>query len=242
MAGPDVTDTPHDTLPFRVEAAEFLGPDVIRLILAPADARPLRYRAGQYVDIAAPGGVRRSLSIANAPGQREVLELHIRRVGGGAFSDFVFNRLQPGTVLPVSGPYGGFFLREGSQRPVILLAGGTGFAPIKGLVEQALAGDIDRPVHLYWGARTRHDLYLHDLARSWSDRPNFHYVPVLSDDAHEPRWPGRHGLVHQAVIEDFPALGDYEVYANGPPAMIAAARRALVHHGLPERYFYSDAE
>lgn len=242
MMDPRLNDPADDTLPFRVETTEVLGPDVMRLFLSPARERRLRYRAGQYVQVAAPGGVRRSLSIANAPGPHEVLELHVRRVHGGAFSDFVFNRLQPGALLSVSGPYGGFFLREGSQRPVILLAGGTGFAPIKGIVEQALATDIDRPMHLYWGARTRHDLYLHELARSWSDAPDFHYIPVLSDDAHDPPWPGRHGLVHEAVLGDFPALDGYEVYANGPPGMIATARRALLAKGLPEKFFYSDVD
>lgn len=240
MGEPDTAAPPVKTLNYRVRTAEHLNPDVLRLFLSPADDRRLQHRAGQYVDVLLPGGIRRSFSIANAPGGGDI-ELHIRRVRGGEFSDFIFNHLQRGDTLQVRGPYGDFFLREHSRRPVILLAGGTGFAPIKGIIEHAFNAGFDRDIHLYWGARTRHDLYLHQLARSWSARPRFAYIPVLSDTGPDSGWRGRSGPVHQTVIEDFPDMGGYEVYANGPRPLITSAREVFVRHGLPQEYFYYDA-
>lgn len=232
--------TPSKTLTCCVEAVETLGRDVIRLILLPAHDQHLQHQAGQYLDIVLDGGVRRSFSIANAPDRGNFIELHIRYVSGGEFSDFLFNRLKVGDSLQVKGPYGGFFLREHSQRPVILLAGGTGFAPIKAIVEHLLSIGSRRPIHLYWGARTDRDLYMDRLARSWERQANFHYVPVCSDPPGENRWRGRCGFVHQAVLEDFADLRDFEVYANGPRVMITAAREAFLARGLPAEHFVHD--
>lgn len=237
----DLRQAPVKTLTCRVDGVEVLTRDVIRVFLVPVHNENFRHRAGQYVDIVLDDGVRRSFSIANAPHPGNDIELHIRHVSGGEFSDFVFNRMKIGDTLRVRGPYGDFFLREESRRPAILMAGGTGFAPIKGIIEHALRTGADRSMHLYWGARTNQDLYLHHLAQSWNRQPNFSYVPVLSEADQEPHWGGRNGFVHLAVLEDFPSLRDFEVYANGPRAMVTSARRAFVTHGLPERYFYYDA-
>lgn len=236
----DVTTAAAKTLMCRVEEVQNLTRDILRLYLIPEAGRQFRHRAGQYVDIVLHDGVRRSFSIANAPHMGNHIELHIRHVDGGEFSDYIFNQVAAGDSLEVVGPYGGFFLREDSRRPVIMLAGGTGFAPIKGLVEEILSAGVERPIHLYWGARTRGDLYLHELARSWSDYPDFHYVPVLSADDDD-GWEGRRGLVHQTVVEDHPDLHAFEVYANGPRAMIQSAREVFLRHGLPDRYYYFDA-
>jgi len=233
--------TPAKTLTCQVEAVESLGRDVIRLFLLPPDDRHLEHQAGQYIDIVLDDGVRRSFSIANAPDRGNLIELHIRYISGGEFSDFLFNRLKVGDHLQVRGPFGDFFLREPSHRPLILLAGGTGFAPIKGIVEHLLSIGSRRPIHLYWGARTSRDLYMHQLARSWAREANFHYVPVCSETPGETQWRGRHGLVHQAVLEDFTDLSGFEVYANGPRPMIASAREAFLAHGLSAAHFFHDA-
>ncbi len=241
MQKPHRLHAPTKTLTCHVEAVESLGRDVVRLFLAPPRDTPLQHQAGQYIDIVLDDGVRRSFSIANAPHRGNFIELHIRYVSGGEFSDFLFNRLKVGDALEVRGPYGQFFLREHSRRPVILLAGGTGFAPIKGIIEHLLSAGTRRPVYLYWGARTSRDLYLHQLAQSWGEEADFHYVPVCSEPTDDAHWPGRHGLVHQAVLEDFPDLSGFDVYANGPRIMITSAREAFLAHGLPEEHFFYDA-
>jgi CDP-4-dehydro-6-deoxyglucose reductase len=241
MNTPDATRPAAQSLACRVEKVEYLSRDVLRLYLVPQGGKHLRHRAGQYVDVVLHDGVRRSFSIANAPHKGNHIELHIRHVDGGEFSDYIFRRVKTGDALEVMGPYGSFFLRGKSRRPVILMAGGTGFAPIKGLVEEILSLGAKRTVHLYWGVRTREDLYLHALAQQWCAEPDFHYVPVLSDAADDTAWTGRRGLVHQAVVEDFPDLSDYEVYANGPRAMIQSAREVCLRHDLPEELFYFDA-
>lgn len=235
-----VTTPSAKTLMCRVEEVQYLSRDILRLFLIPAGDKHFRHRAGQYVDVVLHDGVRRSFSIANAPHVGNHIELHIRHVDGGEFSDYIFNRVGAGDSLEVVGPYGNFLLREGSLRPVIMLAGGTGFAPIKGLVEEILSSGAARPIHLYWGARSREDLYLHDLAQSWCSHPGFHYVPVLSA-AGDSLWTGRRGLVHQAVIQDYPDLSPFEVYANGPRAMIQSAREVFLRHRLSDKHFYLDA-
>lgn len=241
MQEPHRQHAPHKTLSCHVQALETLGRDVVRLVLVPDRDRHLEHRAGQYIDIVLNDGVRRSFSIANAPDRGNLIELHIRYVSGGEFSDFLLNSLEVGDSLEVRGPYGEFFLREHSHRPVILLAGGTGFAPIKGIIEHLFSIDSRRPIHLYWGARTSQDLYMHELARAWERRENFHYVPVCSEPQQDIPWEGRHGFVHQAVLEDFADLGGYDVYANGPRLMISAAREAFLAQGLPPQHFYYDA-
>lgn len=204
-------------------------------------AERLQFLPGQYIDVLLADGRSRSFSLANAPGDARFLELHIRHYRHGAFSDFVFSAMHEGTLLRIRGPLGGFVLDEASVRPIICIAGGTGFAPIKGLIEHVLAQGMDRPLHLYWGACSQGDLYLDGLARGWAERhAHLRYTPVLSDPRPDEPWSGRTGLVHEAVLEDFEALGEYEVYASGPPPMVEAIRATLPQKGLDPGYLYSD--
>lgn len=236
-------DIPVKTLPARIESLERLAPDVIELKLRLPASEQLAFLAGQYIDILLKDGRKRSFSLANAPGEGKLLELHIRHVPGGFFTEQVFTTLKVRDILRFSGPHGGFFLKNDAAKPVILLAGGTGFAPIKAIVEQALADGHAQPLYIYWGARARADLYQDALPAAWAAaHANIRYVPVLSAPATGDAWNGRTGFVHQAVIEDFPDLSGFQVYACGSPLMIDVARQDLVARcGLPAEEFFSDA-
>jgi len=240
-AGATLEGFPPRRMPVRVVRKKLLAPDVVRLLLKPPQGQRLPFLAGQYVDILLPGGKRRSFSLANPPHADETLELHIRHVPGGRFTHHVLHELQEGAILRIEGPYGEFHLREDSPWPILMLAGGTGFAPLKAMLEHAFHAGIQRPMHLYWGARARRDLYLDELPRRWArEHPHFRYTPVLSAPAPEDAWEGRAGWVHEALLEDHPDLSGFEVYAAGPPAMVKAARTAFLEHGLPEERFHSD--
>ena len=236
-----VKDIQVRMLPCRVQKIERLAPDVVRLFLRlPANER-LQFLAGQYIDIIMKGGVRRSLSMGNPPHDDALLELHLRNYGG-PFSNYVFNKLKEKEILRFEGPLGTFFLREESAKPIILVASGTGFAPIKAIVEHAVRKDIERPMTLYWGGRRRSDLYLNDLAESWEHKHGIKYVPVLSEAPPEDAWSGRTGFVHRAVMQDFPDMTGYQVYACGAPVMVEAAHKDFTSQcGLPEDELYSDA-
>lgn len=230
------------TLPCRVVRMERLAPDVMRLLLKLPATERLQFLAGQYLDILLRGGGRRSFSLANAPHDDELLELHVRHVEGGRFSGHVFTEMKEKALLRFQGPLGSFFLREESERPIIMMGGGTGFAPLKGMLEHAFHEDIARPIHLFRGARARSDLYLHELALEWAGRhPHFRYTPVLSAATAQDAWDGPRGFVHEAVIAQFPDLREHEVYMSGPPPMIAAAKRAFAEHGLPVEQLYYDS-
>jgi len=181
---------------------------------------------------------RRAFSIANAPHDGDMIELHVRHVAGGGFTSYVFDELQNGAMLRVEGPLGTFVPREDSERPLLMVAGGTGFAPIKALIEHFRQLGSLRPITLYWGARTARDLYLRALPERWArDVPSFRFVSVLSDSEHAGTV--RHGFVHEAVLEDHADLSAFDLYMSGPPTMIDAGRRAFVDAGLPEdRLFY----
>ncbi|MBV2263111.1 MAG: CDP-6-deoxy-delta-3,4-glucoseen reductase [Thauera sp.] len=226
-------------LPCRVQKLERLAEDVMRIELKLPASENFAFRAGQYIDILLADGQRRSFSIANAPHDARHLELHVRRIDGGRFTGHVFETMIEKEILRFEGPLGSFFLREDSTRPIVLVAGGTGFAPIKGIVEHAIRLGLQRPITLYWGARRRDGLYLDALARSWEAAlPGLRYVPVLSDET----WAGRGGLVHEAVLEDFADLSAHEVYACGAPALVDAARASFcAGRGLPEDAFFADA-
>jgi CDP-4-dehydro-6-deoxyglucose reductase len=187
-------------------------------------------------------GKRRAFSLANAPHNDDFLELHVRLVPGGTFTAFVFNEMQEKAILRLEGPFGSFYLREDSNKPIIFVAGGTGFAPIKGILEHALHQNIDREMVLYWGARTLDDLYMPHLPKAWASMyPNFKFIPVLSEALEKNAWKGRAGLVHQAVLDDFADLSGHEVYCCGAPVMIDAASSSFKQHGLPSDAFFSDA-
>jgi CDP-4-dehydro-6-deoxyglucose reductase, E3 len=229
------------TLPCRVQDMALAAPDVMILHLKlPANER-LQFLAGQYIDILLKDGTRRSLSMANAPHDDALLELHLRNYGG-PFSDYVFKAMKKKDILRFEGPLGTFFLREDNAKPIILLASGTGFAPIKAIMEHAIHVADQRPLALYWGARMRKDLYMHELAEKWQREHGVRYVPVLSEALPEDGWQGRSGLVHHAVMADFPDLSGHQVYACGAPAMVAAAHRDFTAQcGLSEDDFLSDA-
>jgi CDP-4-dehydro-6-deoxyglucose reductase len=231
------------TLPCRVERVEKPADDVAILFLKLPSGERLQFLAGQYIDILMKDGKRRSFSMANAPHDDQFLQLHVRRSPGGAFSNFVFDELKDRAILRFEGPLGTFYLREDSDKPMIFVAGGTGFAPVKAQLEHLFHHGEDRPIVLYWGARSMKDLYLPELPQQWQrDNPGFTFIPVLSDPLPQDAWRGRTGLVHQAVLDDFADLSGYQVYACGAPAMTDVARQTFVgERGLLADEFYSDA-
>ncbi len=237
-----INDIPIRKLPCRVIKIDRLNHDVIRLLLKLPSSERLQFMAGQYIDILMPEGKRRSFSLANAPHDDEYLELHIRHYDGGLFSEFAFSHLKEKTLLRIEGPLGTFFLREDSDRPIIMVAGGTGFAPVKSMIEFALEKNIQRDILLYWGARTRADLYLDDLAFDWAgNNKNITYIPVLSDAKTNDNWTGRTGLVHESVLEDQKNLAGFDIYTCGPPPMVHAVRDIFIEYGAFEENIYSDS-
>jgi CDP-4-dehydro-6-deoxyglucose reductase len=237
-----VKDIQIRKMPARVQVMERVAPDVMQLKLRLPQNERLQYLAGQYLDIQMRDGQRRSFSMANAPHDDELLELHIRNYGG-VFSRLVFEQMKVRDILRFEGPFGTFFLREDSDKPIVLLASGTGFAPIKAIIEHAFHVGIPRPMRLYWGGRVRHDLYLDALAAQWPrEHSDFRYVPVLSEARAEDQWQGRTGFVHRAVMEDLPDLSGYQVYACGNPLMVEAARQDFsAHCALPADQFFCDS-
>ena len=230
-------------LPCRVHKLERATDDVMVMSLKLPATERLQFLAGQYVEFILKDGSRRSFSMANAPHDDEFLQLHVRHVPGGAFTDHVFNTMKERDILRFEGPLGSFFLHE-SEKPIVFVASGTGFAPIKAIIDSAFKKEIDRPMTLYWGARRPKDLYLDDLARRWTaERPEqFSYVPVISDALPEDAWTGRSGFVHRAVMEDFADLSGVQVYACGVPIMVDSARRDFTHERkLPIDEFFADS-
>lgn len=231
------------TLPCRVEQLEKRADDVMLMkIKLPANER-LQFLAGQYIDFQLKDGKTRSYSLANPPHDDALLELHVRHVPGGLFSDALFSTLKARDILRLKGPLGSFFIREDSDKPMIFVAGGTGFAPIKGMLEHAFAEHSDREMVLYWGVRALKDLYMAELPRQWqAERPNFSFIPVLSNPLPEDHWRGRTGFVHEAVLADFADLSGYQVYACGAPVMVDSAREAFTRsRGLPADEFFADS-
>ncbi len=230
-------------MPCRVEKIDKVAHDVAIVSLKlPANER-LQYLAGQYLDFLLKDGHRRSFSIATPPEADSLLDLHIRHVPGGRFSGQLFNEFKGREIMRIEAPLGNFFLREESDKPIIFVAGGTGFAPIKAIIEHAFYRNTTRQMVLYWGVRSLRDLYLPNLPGEWQEtHKNFTFIPVLSDPLPEDKWPGRTGFVHKAVLGDFVNLSGYDVYACGGPAMIDAARREFVQgRKLPPEAFYADS-
>jgi CDP-4-dehydro-6-deoxyglucose reductase len=230
-------EIPVKTLPTRVQKMVKVADDVMVLYLKlPANER-LQFLAGQYIDILMKEGKARSFSLANAPHDDEFLELHVRNIPGGTFSHYVFTEMKERDILRIKGPLGGFFLREDSSRPILFVASGTGFAPVKAIVEHALQIGVTRPMHIYWGVRKQEDLYMLDKVQAWQAR-GVKFTPVVSDE----HWSGRAGFVHHAVLEDYADLSGYQVYACGAPVMVEAAHRDFTgQRGLPQEEFFSDA-
>ena len=229
-------------MPTRVMSIQRPAADVAVLKLQLPANQSFQYHAGQYVEFILRDGARRSYSMASAPELAQgVMELHIRHMPGGRFTDHVFGAMKEKEILRMEGPFGTFFLREDSARPVVMLASGTGFAPIKALIEHMEAKGLTRPTVLYWGARRAADLYLRDWAEAAAARlPWLRFVPVLSEP--DADWSGRTGFVHQAVMADLPDLSGHQVYACGAPVMVQSAQRDFVAAcGLPEEEFFADA-
>ena len=231
------------TLPCRIQKMERAADDVMVLHLKLPANEKLNFLAGQFIEFLLKDGTRRSFSMGNPPHNAELIELHVRHVAGGQFTDHVFGKMKERDILRFEGPLGTFFLREDSARPIVLVASGTGFAPIKALIEQAFHDRVTRPMTLYWGGRRPKDLYMHELAQRWAaEHPDFRYVPVISDALAEDAWTGRTGFVHRAVMQDLPDLSAHQVYACGVPIMVDSARRDFIAHcKLPEEEFYADS-
>jgi len=227
-----------------VKRIERVAPDIALVRLRLPLHEPMRFAAGQYIDIVLDDGRRRSYSIANASAASGVIdvELHIQHIPGGAFTDRLFREMKQRERLRFEGPLGTFFLRDGAE-PVVLVATGTGYAPLRSIIARALADGSTRPMTLYWGARQRRDLYAFEEPARWaSEHPWFRFVPVLSRPTLEDAWTGRTGYVQDAVVRDAPDLSAHAVYASGAPEMVDAARGAFVTHGqLPGDRFYADA-
>jgi CDP-4-dehydro-6-deoxyglucose reductase, E3 len=229
-------------LPVRVQKKEQLSGDVMVLFLQLPATERLQFLAGQYLEFILKDGKRRAFSIANAPHDDAAIELHLRLVPGGQFTQYVFDEMPEKAILRIEAPLGTFFLREESQKPVIFVAGGTGFAPVKGIIEHMIHNKIQREIILYRGGRTQADLYMNELSQRWAEHvPNFTYIPVVSDEPAESGWQGRTGLVHQAVLDDYPDLSAYQAYVCGAPAMVDIAHQTFVAQGLNSDEFFSDA-
>ena len=225
----------------RIESLERLGADVMRVRIALPDGERIAFAAGQYINVVLADGQRRAFSFANAPHDNALIELHVRRIPGGRFTTQVFTTMKPGDAIDFEGPLGRFTLRDG-DRPILFVAGATGFAPIKSIVEDAFRRGVQRPMQLYWGVRDVKDLYLLDLAERWQrEHPNFRVDAVLSNALPDDPWPGRRGLVHEAMLADHPDLTGYEVYACGSLQMVEAAVPDFLAHGLAESFCFSDA-
>ncbi len=224
-----VTDVEIRELPARVARMERLAPDVMGLWLRLPAIEPFTWQAGQYVDVMLPGERRRSFSLANPPHDASLLELHVRRTPGGAFSEQVFGDMKEGSLLRIEGPLGQFFYRPG-DRPLLAIGGGTGYAPLKAILREVLETGSRREIALYWGARTAEDLYEDNWLRALGAKyPRFHYTGATSE------------LVHEAVLRSVAGLAGFDIYAAGPPAMIDAVRHELPRQGADPARIYFDS-
>ena len=241
----DESAFPIKKMPTRVASLAKASHDVmvVRLQLPAADV--FKYHAGQYVEFLLRDGDKRAYSMGNAPHtqlENPGVELHIRHMPGGKFTDHVFGPMKEKEILRIEGPFGSFYLREDSDKPMVLLASGTGFAPIKAIIEHMQFKGITRPAVLYWGGRRPADLYMNDWVNAKvAEMPNFSYVPVISDALPEDAWTGRTGFVHNAVLQDIASLSGHQVYACGAPIVVDSAKAAYAAAGLPEDEFYADS-
>jgi CDP-4-dehydro-6-deoxyglucose reductase len=230
------------SLPCRIERMHRLAPEVMAVFLRLPSNEEFHFFAGQYLDIMLPQNRRRSFSIASCPGRDELIELHIRKVASGEFTQQLFEGMKEKTLLRIEGPLGQFWFRRESSRPALLIGGGTGYAPLRSMLRDLLAVGDRRPLHLYWGAQSRPDLYEDEQVRTLSAaHPNLRYTPVLSEAQPSDGWTGRRGLVHAAALEDHPRLQDFDVYASGPPAMVEAVRHEFIARGLPAQQLFFDS-
>ncbi|WP_024792174.1 CDP-6-deoxy-delta-3,4-glucoseen reductase [Candidatus Ruthturnera calyptogenae] len=234
-----VADIEVRTFPCKVRSIKHFNHDVVQVFLKILGSESLQYLAGQYIDLIHPDFEPRAFSIANAPSNTSLIELHVRLIEDGKFTNFIFNELQEKSLLKIEGPKGDFYFREKSKKSIILVTGGTGFGPVKAMIEHAIETKSRRMIHIYWGVRDEKGLYT-DLPEQWAkSHENISFIPVLSQA--NSAWKGRTGYVHESVLADFEHLVDYEVYACGPPAMVKAASNTFVKRGMFKENFFSDA-
>ena len=237
---------PIRKMPVRIASFEKMSHDVMRIQLQLPSTENLQFHAGQYLEFLLRDGSRRAYSIANAPhtlvAGAPMVELHIRHMPGGKFTDHVFGEMKEKEIQRIEVPFGGFYLRENSDKPLVLLASGTGFAPIKALLEHMQHKNIQRPAFFYWGGRRPADLYMNDwVLAQLPAMPHLRYIPVVSDALPEDQWTGRTGFVHAAVLQDMADLSGFQVYACGAPVVIDSAQRDYLAHGLPADEFFADS-
>jgi len=233
---PELAYQKIQTLPCKVVNSQFVTDDILVLKLRFPPTASFDYLPGQYVNLNFKG-IKRSYSIANAKRIAGEIELHIRKLPNGQMSEALFSGIKENQLMRVEGPKGTFFIRD-NDKPLILLAGGTGIAPVKAMVEKLIENKDKRDIYIYWGMNNENSFYLNvfeELAKEFS---NIHYTPVLSSDV---EWCGRMGFVHQAVCDDFDSLHGYEVYACGSPVMINIAKKSFMNKKLPKEQFLSDA-
>lgn len=232
------------TMPTRVRQKTMLAEDVVQLNLTVAKTKTFDFLPGQYINILLSNGKERSFSIANTPNKvtDEGIELHIRVVPDGHYSPQVKNSIAVKDIIRIQGPFGTYFLRKDNKRPLILIAGGTGFAPIKSLIEDAIESDLKQAITLYWGARTQADLYMGDIAQKWANKiEGFSFIPVLSEVESAANWQGETGFVHETILRNHADLSEHAVYASGPPVMINALKNSLPNNKLDNDFFYTDS-
>ena len=228
------------TLPCRVAEIRLLAPEVMALWFRLPPVEKLDFLPGQYIDVLLPGGQRRSFSLANAPRDNRLLEIHVGRIAGGRFSEQVFRHMQPSALLEIQGPLGVFFLHEDCARPILMLAGGTGYAPFKSMLRHLFENRPRREIALYWGARNTAGLYDRAQVEEWArTQADFRFVPILSEASRSGNLRGV--PVHEAVLASYPDLSGHDLYLAGPPAMVRAARQALLASGADSERVFSDA-
>ena len=226
----------------HVQSKEHLSHDVIALKIKLDNNERLQYHAGQYIEFLLEDGKHRAFSIANAPHNDDVIELHIRHVEGGKFTDFLFDSMPDNSSLQMQGPLGSFYLREDRHRPIIMMGGGTGFGPLKAMIEHIEYVGFDQPIHIFMGVRALRDLYMNDMAQQWiKNNSNITFIAVLSDPMDEDNWQGEKGFVHQAVANKFPQLSAFDIYMSGPPPMVNAAVDLFTQLGASKDNMFSDA-
>jgi len=230
-------------MPARVIEKTLLTPDVMRIKIKLPDAQRLQFLAGQYLEILLADGKRRAISIASSPQSEDIIELHIRHVEGGGFTGWVFNELKERDILRIEAPLGTFFIRnDQTSRPLIMMGGGTGFAPLKSMIEDLLSHHDKRPLHLFWGVRNHAELYMHQQAQQWAEQhDHIQYSHALSDPLEENQADCFNGFVHEAVLQQYPQLPAFDIYMSGPPAMIDAGRTAFLENGAEQRRIFFDS-
>lgn len=239
---PPLPEIQVKSVPARIERLQRLAPDVMAVFLRLPAREQFNYVAGQYLDVMLPQNRRRSFSIANPPHDSDLIELHVRRVASGEFTQQLFSGMAEKTLLRIEGPLGQFWFREESPRPALLIGGGTGYAPLRAILRHLLERGDRRPLQFYWGAQSSVDLYEDAQCRAWSAQyPNLQYTPVLSNPAADQPWHGRQGWVHEAALQDHPNIHGFDVYTAGPPVMVEAIRHEFIARGLPADQLFFDS-